>query len=377
MRRLRILGILLSALVAFSGAATAFADREEKRPEAPPDWVPGFSLSYRCADARDQLEARDLAYVLHYEDPRWRARASLSVDTGTLRRGCDVAFAVPRGSMDAGEANVTLARDGSQAAGTANVHVRPDSGVQDYSLDVVLPVHYDVAHSLGIGKHFFRFDFFGAGEAGSFSTGTVEVRVPDGYSLTDASPGGLREAASSHDWTLRAGRDFEAVVTFRQDTLREAVELAPTVAFGAGALLLALLAIPSRREEEPEETEPVPAPEAEESTAPVPVPDPIPAPAPVVAAPTPAPAPVVAAPAPAPAPVVAAPAPASTPTPTAPTPVPTPTAPTPAPAPAPVLARPAPALPPPPAPKSGRRKYAWLGLLVIPVAARLLRRRRR
>lgn len=326
-RRLRIVGMLVSALVAFGGAATAFADRGEGRFGARHDWVPGFSLSYRCTDPRDQLAARQLRYRLHYRPPRWHAGIVLSVDTAPLRKGCDVTFAVPRGSIDDPDedANVSLQRDGSPAAGTAVVRVRPQSEVELWTLDVILPVHYDVAHSLGIGKHFFRFQFFGAGDAGSFGTGTVEIVMPEGYSLTDASPGGLGisgDSVNARRWTLRAGRDFEAVVTFRQDGLRTAVELAPEIALGAAAVFIALLTFPSRREPEPE-SEPEPEEELAEAAPSVPLPAP----------PTPFPPP------------------------------PLPNAP--------------PALPPPP--KRPRRKLpksAWLGLLAIPVIARMLRRRR-
>lgn len=317
MRGLRIAGIAVSAALALGGVAIAALDRPQERFGSRLDWVPGFSLSYHCTDARDQLEASEVAYGLRYREARWRARVDVVLDGSGLRDGCDVTFAVPRGSVDVPDAGATvsLERDGSPVAGTARAHVRPRPGTVAYSLDVVLPVHYDVAHSLGIGKHLFRFDFFGSGEAGSFGTGSVEVSVPDGYSLTDASPGGIRGSVRSRKWTLRGGRDFEAVVTFEQDGLRDAVELAPEVAFGAGAVLLALLAIPSRRRADH-------AVEEGEAPAPAPPPEPPPVAAPPRAAP----------------------------------PVP---------------------VPPRDPPRRRRwKRYAWLALVALPVVGRVLRRRR-
>ena len=319
MRGLRLTGLFVSALLALAGGATAFADKEQQRFGARLDLVPGFSLSYRCTDARDELAATSLAYRLRYANARWAATVATDVDASGLRRGCDVTFGVPRGSVDvAGHEGVTLRRDGSPSAGVATVHVRP-GGERSYALDVVLPVHYDVAHSLGIGKHVFRFDFFGAPEAGSFGTGTVEIAVPDGYSLADATPGGIPASdgpVRSRTWTLRPDRDFAAIVTFRQDALRDAVELAPEIAFGAGAAFLALLAIPSRRREEE-----VPEGSSEE----------------VVTVPENAPPPPVRAPLPPPPVVHHAPKPPR---------------------------------------RSRRRRYAWLALLALPVVGRLLRRRR-
>jgi hypothetical protein len=288
---LRAAGIALCAVVAAAGLATIVLDKEEEPFGSGDRLLPSFSAGYECADARDQLTAGELAYALRYESERWVARVDVSIARADLRGQCSLRLGVPPGSYDVGDGGqkVSLAREGSSSSGIVTIPIggRGD----DYAMEVVLPRDYATFHSLGFGKYFFEFDFFAPGEGGSFKQGSVEVRLPDGYSVVEALPGGGREPSErARVWALKADRDQQVAVTFRHDRLRQAVDLAPEVAFGAVVLILLLLSFRQRRDEAAEAeltTEPALEPAAP-ATVPAPAPDPSPAlAAPPAAAPEP------------------------------------------------------------------------------------------
>ena len=356
---LRGVGIALCASVAVAGLAAIVLDDEEQTSGSRDRLLPSFSAGYECADARDQLTADELAYGLRYDDERWVARVEVSIARADLRAPCSLRLGVPPGSRDtgAGEGKVSLERDGSSSSGTVTIPIggRGD----DYAMEVALPRDFDMFHSLGFGKYFFEFHFFAPGEGGSFKQGSVEVRLPEGYSVVESLPAGGREPSERvRAWTLRADRDQRAVVTFRHDRLRQAVELAPEVAFGALVLILVLVSLPHRRQEvEGAERVPETVPEA----APV-----------VVAAPEPVP--------------FAPPEPVTPPVPVAPPAAQTEPEPERKPRPAaelPALPPPRPRSPlplPPVAPpdrRAARAGAVGLGLLAAAVAVRILRRRGR
>lgn len=291
--------IVLCALVAAAAVATIVLDGEEE-PFGPRDsLLPSFSAGYECADPRDQLTAEHLSYRLRYADEHWVASVRLAASGDDLRGPCSVQLGVPPRSADSGgDANVSIERDGSPESGVATVPFRR----REYTMDVTLPKDFDLFHSLGFGRHLFEFRFFAPGEGGSFKQATLEVSLPDGYSIAEALPPGNNPGSDgSRKWTLKADRDQRAAVTFEQDTLRSAVDLAPEVAFGALVLIAALLSFPQRREvtaEAGEETETQPLPEAApvaaavEEWVPGPEPEPEPTPA---SLPEPAPEPMPAA----------------------------------------------------------------------------------
>lgn len=276
---LRAAGIALCAVVAVAGLAAIVFDKEEEPFESGDRLLPSFSAGYECVDARDQPAADELAYRLRYESERWVARAEVSIARSDLRGPCSLRLGVPPGSYDVGRggANVSLAREGSPSSGIVTIPV--EGRGDDYAMEVVLPRDYEMFRSLGFGKYFFQFDFFAPGEGGSFKQGSVEVRLPEGYSVVEALPRGGREPSErTRVWSLKADRDQRAVVTFRHDRLRQAVDLAPEIAFGAVVLILVLLSLPQRREEAA--TEPVAEPVAEPVVEPAPLPADLPVPAP-------------------------------------------------------------------------------------------------
>lgn len=346
MRALRVGGIVLCIAVIAGAIGTMVADRADARSGPREDLVPGFHLSYRCVDARDEFRSSEVAYRLELDGDRWTAGVELSVDATALRSPCEITFGVPRGSTDTaarGENEdvrvLSLERDGSPDSGVAGVAVRPPDGdgqrgSKTYSLQVSLPEHFDLFHALGIGKHVFRFEYFGPGEAGSFRSGRITVDLPSGHSFVDASPEPERSrTATSRTWTLQADRDLAIVTTFQDDRLRRYVELAPEALFGGAAALLALMLPAWRRTAEELEPEAEPEPEPE------------------------------------PEPEVLRTEPESDARPPQQPPEPPP----------PADLRPLlpPPLPPSPRRKPAARRLAWLALLAVPVIGRLLKRRRR
>lgn len=279
---LRAVGVALCAVVAVAALATVVLDKEEQPFGSGDRLLPSFSAGYECADARDQLTADELAYRLGYESERWIARVEVSIARSDLRGPCSLRLGVPPGSHDAsgGGANVSLEREGSPSTGIVTIPV--GGRRNDYVMEVVLPRSYETFHSLGFGRYFFEFDFFAPGEGGSFKQGTVEVGLPEGYSVVEALPGGGSEPSQrTRVWSLKTDRDQQAAVTFRHDRLRRAVDLAPELAFGAIALILVLLSFPRRRQETAE-VEPAAQPLWEAAP---PAPE---VPAPALAAPAPA-----------------------------------------------------------------------------------------
>ncbi|HEX2296737.1 MAG TPA: hypothetical protein VHN37_15700, partial [Actinomycetota bacterium] len=360
-------------LLAGAGGAAIFFDREEARFGPRARLFPSFSAGYACTDARDQLSEETLVYRLRYDGDRWLAEVALSVLTGDLREPCEVRLGVPPRSDDASPRNgdgarlVSLRRDGSRSSGTATAEVRPGED-GEYLLAVVLPRDFEMFHSVGLGRYFFRFSFFAPGEGASFKTGRVEVHVPDGYTFVEAIPaaGSTAPSVTSRAWTLKADRDVETRVTFEHDALRDAVDLAPEAVLVALGGLIALLLAPSRRElpaEAPEathkRTEPVPVEAARPVAEIAPEPAPEPAPSPVAGEREPAPEPL--------------PTPAISETPAGPEPVPLPAY---------VPPRPSRPAPPIPAPAERTRaaaaRAARYGLAAVAAAffVRLLRSRR-
>ncbi|HYP23010.1 MAG TPA: hypothetical protein VEV43_05505 [Actinomycetota bacterium] len=232
--RLRIAGIVLSVLLGGAAVAVIVLDGEEEPFGRGDSLLPSFSAGYQCTDPRDELAAEELSYVLGYSREQWSARVALSVAGGETRGPCSVQLGVPTGSEDleSEDANVLLERHGSPSSGIASVPLRDRA--RDYVMNVTLPRDFELFHALGFGKYVFELDFFAPGEGESFKQATVDLRLPEGYSIDEALPPGDNPGSErSRKWTFKADRDQQAVVTFEHDRLRTAVDLAPEVAFGA------------------------------------------------------------------------------------------------------------------------------------------------
>lgn len=284
MRGVRIAGIVLCVAVAAAALGVIVMDRNARGSVAEAGSPTGFYVQYQCVDARDEFKAGDLHYDLRLDHGQWLARTTLRLSRAGLRSPCRIDFGVPPGSRDTpgrahqpGDRRVLLARHGSAEGTSASIEVRPpeSSGAptsQTFKFDVVLPDDPELSDSLALGLHFFRFAFFGPGEAGSFRAGRLELSLPPDHSFVEAAPQAEEGDERSRTWTLAAGRDHEVVVTYRHDTTRTAVAWAPETLLGALALALALGALPGPREPEPKPAvEPVPEapPEPERETRPL------------------------------------------------------------------------------------------------------------
>lgn len=280
---LRAVALVFCAAAAVAGLAVMSADREED-PFGPDDsLLPSFSAGYQCSDARDQLNADALDYRIRYDGERWVADVRVSLVTGDLRSECLVRLGVPPGSTDTRPGGgrsprvVSLERDGSTASGIATVTVEPGSR-GEHALSVALPRDSEIFHALGLGRYLFRFSFFAPGEGASFKAGAVEVALPDGHSFVEAVPaaGSRPTGVRSRAWTLKADRNLEVVVTFEEDTVRTAADLAPEGVLVALAAIVALGVAPARRERRAEprrEEEPAPEPLTEPAPPRTPAPE--------------------------------------------------------------------------------------------------------
>lgn len=264
MARRRRFGIVLCAVLMLIGFGTMLVDRPEDSFEPRLGFVPGFSVDHRCIGKQYRLTSDRLEYNLHYDRSRWVASISLSLTPDSLHDNCEVALSVPRGSVDLKREAarfpnarlLTLQDDGSSATGIAAARIEEPSrsnaglGVDTYDLEVVLPRHYDMFHSLGIGRFYFKFNFFAPGSL-RLSDARFQVVLPDEYSFEESSPETAGRNTlyplTSRVWKLRNGHGLQASGAFHDDRVRFVVSHAfDLVALSIGAML-ALLLTPTRR----------------------------------------------------------------------------------------------------------------------------------